>query len=335
MECREALSLVSDAMDREPVNVDSLAAAKEHCQTCAECTEFVRAQLTVRSAPLPSPPSDLVDRTMARIRAEAAAALASETGADAERAGTTEHSTALEFPAVSLARRPKRQIRLPRPWAVGTVVLAAVVALLLTGTIIVLGIRLMSGGSNQTSEEGVRDYIYTPGQNSQATLGNTQNASKGPQFIVVSNLVYTESGTGSPTGKQTQVGTTTSSLGGGSATQRTVYAGSSENTVYVADDSKTMHVFTLVTRSYLGQIYALTADNVTDFGQWPDLPSQLQKPASSDGSPTFTRVGEDTNGVGVYVRAGTSAIGGIAIAPNTDVGLMQGEPNWTWWTPPR
>jgi hypothetical protein len=333
MQCREALSLVSDAMDREPVDPDSLAEAREHCRTCPECTEFVRAQLTVRAAPLPSYPLDLVDRSLARVRAEAA--LSSKTHAEATPTETTQDSTAPEFPTVSLARRPKREIKLPRPWAVGAAVLAALAALLLTGTIIVLGIRLMSGGASHNDEQGVRSYVYTPGQRSQATAGSTQDSSKGPRFIVVSGFVFSESGTGNPEGKQTQIGTTTSSLGGGRATQRTVYAGSAENTVYVADDSKTMHVFTLVTRSYLGQIYALTANNLTDFGQWPDLPSQLQKPTSSDGSPTFTRVGEDSNGVGVFARAGSSAIEGIAIAPSTDVGLMQGEPNWTWWTPPR
>ena len=82
MECLTAQQLISDALDREPADADQLSAAKSHCMGCPTCSVFVRAQLLVRNAPLPAPPSDLVDRVMDAVRIEdAASRQAAETAA--------------------------------------------------------------------------------------------------------------------------------------------------------------------------------------------------------------------------------------------------------------
>jgi hypothetical protein len=335
MECLQAISLVSEAMDHEPVSVAALAEAKEHCRTCPECTAFVRAQLTVKSAPLPSPPTDLVDRAMQRVQAEVAATLPpTEADGATESVAKAEDSEAPSIPAVSLVRRPRQQMRLPRPWAVGILVLAVIAALLVTGAIIVFGLRQMSASSE--NDNGVKSYTYTPGQGgSSASSGGGQTSTVGgPHFIVVSGLVYQEGEVAKPSDAHNQMGTTTSALGTDSKpVQRAVLAGASRETVYVADDDKTLRSFNLVTRSYLGKTYALAGGDITDYGQWPTLPAQFSEPTSDDGSPTFRRIGVDSSGVDVYAPPAESGANGIAVAPGSDTGPTANEPNWTWWQP--
>ncbi len=93
MECIEAQALISDVLDRNPVDASSLEAAKAHCRHCSTCEEFVRALNIVRRAPLPQPRADLTDRVMTAVRAEAASEKQAE-AARIERAGAAAAETA-------------------------------------------------------------------------------------------------------------------------------------------------------------------------------------------------------------------------------------------------
>jgi hypothetical protein len=129
------------------------------------------------------------------------------------------------------------------------------------------------------------------------------------------------------------IGGTTSSLGGtGGSTRHDVHSGSTADTVYVADNSGTVFAFKRVTRTYLSQTYVLTARDLTDFGQWPGLPAQIQTPTGAEGAPTFSYDGTGADGVRVYRLTTSSAGYGIAVAPDSDTsGPAAGNPNWTWW----
>jgi len=73
MDCIQAQSVISEALDGSPVDAAALDAAKSHCRECAQCGQFIRTLSAVRRAAPPKPPEDLADRVMAAIRAEAAA----------------------------------------------------------------------------------------------------------------------------------------------------------------------------------------------------------------------------------------------------------------------
>jgi hypothetical protein len=76
MDCLQAQAIISEAIDRSPVDAAVLEAAKEHCRACPDCAGYIRALNDVKRAPLPEPPADLADRIMAAVRAEAETAAA-------------------------------------------------------------------------------------------------------------------------------------------------------------------------------------------------------------------------------------------------------------------
>ena len=364
MDCLTAQSLISEAMDRQPVDAAALAEAKEHCRACAECAKFVRGQLVAKQAPLPRPPADLADRVMAAVRAEAkpaAADQAAEAPAPSEASAQPEDGDATPLapapalpPATLTARSPRVRRGLPRPLVVGGAAAAVVLALLGAGSVVVFGMRQMSPQKAETSST----YMITPGAGGAqsgaavpnaaptaptdgSTAGGKQRlgataAASGPAFITVGGTAYARTGpvTLDLTSK-TGIGQTTSSLGTtGSPSSRTVYGGTDAGTVYAADDKGQTLAFARVTRSYLGQTYVLTAAELTAFGQWPALPSQVPAPTYTDGQPTFLYDGTDAAGVRVYRLSTSPVTSGIAIAPNGDAGgPVAGDPNWTWWTP--
>jgi hypothetical protein len=159
-------------------------------------------------------------------------------------------------------------------------------------------------------------------------------AGTGPQDITVNGTVYSSMGkVNVNVSTMPIIGGTTSSLGGSNgSTRHDVHSGSAADTVYVADNSGAVFAFKRVTRTYLGQTYVLTANELTDFGQWPGLPAQIQTPTGAEGAPTFSYDGTGAGGVKVYRLTTSPATYGIAIAPNSDTGgPAAGSPNWTWW----
>ena len=55
MDCLEAQSVVSQALDKAPVDDAVLETAKRHCTGCADCTAFVRAVAATLRTSLPQP----------------------------------------------------------------------------------------------------------------------------------------------------------------------------------------------------------------------------------------------------------------------------------------
>ena len=367
MDCITAQSLISAAMDHEPLDAAALAEAKEHCRTCEQCAQFVRGQLIAKQAPLPAPPADLADRAMALVRAEAerdakrAAAKASVAAAGPAATGDTEaeasasEESAEVVPIATLAApRPKPRRRLPRPYAIGGIAAAVVLAFLGAGAAVIFGTRQISPqttvseytfrpatgaglSANAPAQDGAKAKTALP---SAAPLNGTgalrAGVAGGPKDITVDGVVYSQTGPVSfdVTGKA-PVGQTTSSLDTtATPTSHQVYGGPTADTVYVSDGSGQTIAFSRVARTYLGQTYVLTAAELTGFGQWPTLPSQIQAPTSADGQPTFLFEAMDDHGVRVYRLATSPITSGIAVAPNGDTGgPMAGDPNWTWWTP--
>jgi hypothetical protein len=104
VDCIQAQAIISEAIDRSPVDAAVLEMAKEHCRTCPSCAVYVRALNEVKSAPLPAPPADLADRIVAAVRAEA------EANVHAESEPTPEGETrATEIEAVELESAPQWQ----------------------------------------------------------------------------------------------------------------------------------------------------------------------------------------------------------------------------------
>jgi hypothetical protein len=354
MDCVEAQSLVSEAMDRQPVAPALLAEAKEHCRTCPECAAFVKAQLVAKNAPLPAPPADLADRVMGQIRAEAEAKAAAVAAAE-ERARAAESEPEQTVPIATLAPPParKRKNKLPRMWVSAAAAAAVIVALVGTGAVVVVGMKAMSGvaptptqANRNTTYEPESSAAQAPAASAAGTDGgafgsaptgaqDTAAATKsaGPQFITLNGIVYSWTGAdGTDIKTLKTLGTTVSSLSRtGQAVPHTVYGGKSADTVYVVDAQDAVQAFSRVTRVCQGKTYVLLSAEIAAFGQWPTLPQGLTPPTSADGSPTFVTGATDSSGVQTYRPAVAQGVDGIAVAPSTDSGLMQGNPNWTWW----
>jgi hypothetical protein len=350
MDCVQAQSLVSEAMDRQPIAPALLAEAKEHCRTCPECAVFVRAQLAAKKAPLPTPPADLADRVMAQVRAEAAekaAAVAAAEEQEREAQAAAEAAAAAPAPPpVSLAPPPKRKRQLPRMWVSAAAAAAVVIALLGTGAVVIFGMKAMSGGTStqapSVAERSGEQPSYGAAETSDGAAGSADLAAvplkaAGPRFITVNGTVYSWSRVDETNvATLTKLGVTTTSLGGkGQTISRTVYVGRSPEMVYVVDDEDAVQAFSRVTRDHHGQTYVLTSSELTGYGQWPTLPTTISAPTSPDGLPTFVPGATDSSGVQTYKPAVASGVNGIAIGPSTDTGLMENNPNWTWWIPVR
>jgi hypothetical protein len=345
MDCIQAQAIVSEAMDRQPMAPALLAEAKEHCRTCPECAVFVRAQLTARKAPLPTPPADLADRVMTQVRAEAAekaAAIAAAEEQEREAQAAAEAAAAAPTPPpVTLAPPPKRKRQLPRMWVSAAAAVAVVVALLGTGAVVIFGMKAMSGRSQTEAPDmtAAQPPAFRGGETSEGALDVAAPAKglTGPQFITVNGTVYSWSRVDETNvATLTKLGVTTTSLGGtGQTASRPVYVGRSPDTVYVLDDEEVLHAFLRVTRDYHGQTYVLVSSELTGYGQWPTLPAGMTAPTSPDGLPTFVPGADDSSGVQTYKPAVATGVNGIAIAPSTDTGPMENNPNWTWWVPAR
>lgn len=359
MDCMQAQSVISDAIDRMPVDADVLAAAKDHCRSCAECGGFVRALTVVKRAPLPAPPDSLVDRVMADVRTEAArqaaerealalAAANAEAEAAAASPVSAEDSDASYADTVEpFAEPPARLPRMSRrtvlaAWSAAAVIFVAAV---IFGT--VASIRSMSApppvaSSAITAEKtaiapNASDQTYggaaAPSASGAAPTAPSAEATS-PSFITVSGEVY------SLTGSETSVtaaqlsngGQTVSSLDGTTRSTLTVLRGTDPNRVFVSPTPGTLLAFDRVTRQYAGKTYKLLSADIAKFGVWPTLPGTMTPPSNPDGSPTFTKVGPDGSGTIVYRLSSGTADEGIAVAPGSPSNdPAAGDPNWTWW----
>lgn len=362
MDCLTARAIISEAVDREPVDPSVLDAAKAHCRRCAECASFATTVLALATTSPPEPTPELAGRIIEAVRAEAVA--------DAERARAAAEATAPlrvapEFePSAATAPTPApvpletdtarsrryrgRRLRsvlvgasVAAALLVGAVLLAVAGTRQLTNNSVTAGARFTMAPTSQSAPAPQTESLSSGAAKDSAggtvaTVPTSPSAIRAtpPNAIVVGSVAYVSAGPAQVSPASLHViGTTTSALGGSETRVRDVLAGQTETPIYVSDDTGTLIVFDRVTRSFNGTTYALESGDLTRFGEWPDLPARIPQPASADGAPTFVRVGTDETGVGVYRLVNDSADAGIAVAPGTQQGdAAQGNPNWTWWT---
>lgn len=352
MECLRAQNLISDALDRTPVDPEELSAAKTHCRECAECAAFVRALLAVERVGLPEPPADLADRVMARVRAEASREAATQAGAKADT------------PAVSPSVAPDPAGEESRSWAglferardprnrraVATWAAAAAVVFVAAGIGAVAGVRAilvpqqaaMYGSSVESAGTTAMDAAAPEASELQGFPEEAQSGSDdavrsqgpAPDFIDVGASVYRLTGP-APTidaASLSPIGTTRTDLGESGGSRDYDVLGTSDRAIVYIDDGSQILAFQRVTRSYGGRLYVLQSRPIESFGTWATLPPGFQTPTSEDGSPVFEAVGTDESGTSVYRASATPPEEGIAIGPNPPLAdPVAGSPEWTWW----
>jgi hypothetical protein len=364
MDCLDAQAAISEALDGAAPDAAMLDAAKQHCRECADCASFVRALSAVKRAPLPEPPADLTDRVMAAVRGEAAAeqrrAEAAATAALAAGAGTQDAagvgtsagaSTAPddlpagadESPTLLVPQRRSRA----RSTELAAWAAAAAVLVVGMGVVGVMGIRLISQGQPAASSNVVVGEASVPrdaGASDQSQLPVAESAvdsatkatsvSAGPAYIVYNGIAYRLVGPASVQKTQLKLlGTTRTSLDGGALRARDVLSAADSPGVYVENDRGELQEFQPLERTFEGRAYRLKSSDVSAFGAWPAMPTDIPQPSAADGSPAFSAAGADPSGVTIYRRTSSTTAEGIAIAPGTPADdPANGNPNWTWWT---
>lgn len=354
MECMEALEVISAAMDREPVDAGKLAAAKEHCRECAECSAFVGALVAVSRAPLPEPSAQLTDRIVDVVRAEHAraerAAVALETAGRA-RAATGEAEGAVRSLHTMTSGGSLRDRLLDprnrRPLIAWSSV--AAVALVAAGIGAVYGTRAILTDSRKQqmivlesgapaaddAAEGTFGNAQAPetlSDESAASTADTRLSLDGTGLIVVDGAVYQSAGPDSSVKKEslTPRGTTRTSLAAGETpADREVLGTDDPSRVFIEGDDDVMLAFDRVTTSYEGRTYVLQSGTLGDYGSAAVLPDSIAEPLADDGTPTFEPAEEGPNPT-VYVLRGADAASGIAMPPGARPDVAQG---WSWWLP--
>lgn len=364
MECLTAQGLISDALDRAPLDAQQLAEAKQHCLGCPTCSVFVRTLLLVRSTPAPTPSADLVDRVMAAIRAEdahvkqAAAEIAAEStsaAVDDAAAGVVAGTDAREnAPApdpvhdgriarLDAARRWMRGLSRQEAitWASAAVIFVAAAGIAASAGVRILTAPPVTDSTLASNREAATEYGATSAAPEAADSAVTIAPSSEPagSYITIQNVAYILSGPSTiATDGLVPAGTVTSALGSGSGPKsHPAFKADDPDRLYVLDGANgQLLAFDRVVRTHNGIRYQLTSDPLSDFGQWPNLPANITEPVNPDGSPTFTRLIDDQSGTPTYRIAGGSELSGIAVGPGSPQGdPALGNPNWTWWTPAR
>lgn len=230
---------------------------------------------------------------------------------------------------------------------------AAVVLVLTVG--LALGImRSVNNGSRAATTAGSTNIaapsVSEPNAAAEksATTGGAQDLSAGASmegtptaaatnlYAVLGGAVYVHSGQSDRTMAQLQrSGQIPFTFDASQAPiTRTVYTDTTKRFIYIEDDAKVLQRFNAVIRQYKSTTYQLQSADITSFGGWPALPSQIPAPSAADGAPVFQLDGQDAAGINVYHRLGSDARTGIAIGPGTPPDdPAAGDPNWTWWVP--
>jgi hypothetical protein len=364
VDCLDAQAAISEALDGATSDAAALDAAKQHCRDCAECTSFVRALNLVKRAGLPEPPADLADKVMVSIRREAAADMAtSEVRADPAaiaEVGAPEDSgaaasgvaaegsealrqTAEDSRVIPISRRLKRT----RPGVLAAWIGAAALLVAGIGTVGVMGVRLMSqpptavstgrvlGSGPSPSNVGGTDQAPQAAESAAGNAAKGATASAAGNYIVFNGTAYRLVGPSTVDRTRiSQLGSTKTSLDGGSPRTREVLGASGDPKVYVVNDQGQLLEFERLERTFQGRVYQMKSGDIPSFGTWPGLPPDIAKPTSADGSPTFLAVGADSAGVTIYRLATSTVADGIAVAPDSaESDPAGGNPEWTWWAP--
>lgn len=348
MDCLEVQRVVSEKLDRSPVDVQQLEMAKEHCRTCTDCAAFVRALRAVVEAPLPEPTAGLHDRIMGAIGAEAKSTSVGVTAVSAQEPAEQDETpdTAGSRARLKAAFRNPRNERAIIAWTAAAAVLFVAVVI---GSI--EGIQTMFAPPD--SESIIMQYS-SPEERAGSELGaapeadtfndtaatdssdSVTSAQSAGAYISVVGTVYRAAGPAvgiDPLALQ-PFGTTVTALDSQNPPSvRDVLRLDDPARVYLTDGAGGYLGFDRVTRTYEGRVFALQSGDLQSYGQWPSLPATIPRPVKPDGSPSYLPLGADAIGVTVFGPGG-SASQGVLVAPGTSAGdPAGGNPDWTWWKP--
>lgn len=373
MDCLEAQRTISEALDREPLDPDLLEEAKQHCRECDDCAAFVRALNLVKRAPAPEPPTDLADRIVERVRAEAAASQSAEThkavysatqpaamptgtatGQARPESGSTTAEPSPSGPSGLLASLMDRAKRPENRSYVIAYASAAAVLLLFVGAVGYAGVRTITSPSapaptSSSVVAGTQRATVEAAPNAQLSGSAAASATFGgpapkadvagataptDKYVLFNGVVYRYTAPSTePSSALSQVGVVTSALGDAAGTPTQHLVYSGTKGSIVIDNAGVLWAYDPVTRLYNGVTYALASAPLERYGVWPTMPPPLEAPANPDGSPGFTKAGTSA-GITVYTRLGETAQAGIAVPPDTPPSdPAAGNPNWTWWAP--
>lgn len=342
MDCDEARRLLSGAQDREPLHDATAASVAAHCRSCPECARYDAQLGMLDELSSPKAPDELTDRVLALVALEAQA--------DAQRRLTAASTAALPAkgaapatsePASASGRFAAFLERLSGPRLLVATGAVTMVAFALAGAL-ALQMRGTPGTVDATYQEAARAggapaaaAPTTPAPKGLASSGEAPG--RAPDYVSWQGAVYAVAPSSPASGSAlTTAGVLTSALGGATPVSLPVLrAGTGDTSIYIVAPGGVVSRCDPVTRLRKGVSFQLRAEQgLARFGLWPDLPANLTRPTSANGSPAFTPAGTDDAGVPIFVRIGDAADRGFAVAPGTSRGdPAAGNPNWTWWAP--
>lgn len=355
MNCLEAEALISAAHDGETVSETELAAARSHCEECADCTAFVAGLQWLDVMPVSPAPDGLVERVLAAVaplqaaRAEAIALEAENEEAASvglelpvpEEEPVEEPAVRVEMPATTGFLSRFEWFQGPTKWAslgaVGALAATALIAFVVVG----LGGPARTPQTASTSGASAAPEVSFSDAGQKAapaapTAAPQPAPTQAPDYVLFRDYVYApgallaDAGSATPT-----IGSLTTAFATGGSVTATVYRSPLTDGSIVVQGPDGLRLYTPVVRLMSSIRFQLTSGKpIERFGVWPVLPTRFPVPTTADGTPTFVLAGTDALGVSVYAATGRPVTEGFAVAPGTAASdPAGGNPNWTWWAP--
>ncbi len=364
--CLQVQEAISRAADGDKVTADEATLAKRHCAECAECAAFARVLVAMRRHPVPDVAEQTVERALSAVRdirqtekletaraaaAARATALTPAAGEESANDAGSDAAVTNKKGLISLNERDSRGVEVVRignriisqQRFVGLVASAAVLLLVIV-VAADQGVRVMRDAA-MVSEETASDIREAqdgdvvldqlPAQDNGAAASAPSVAGAVAQYVTFEDRVYRYMGVASGSAADlSTAGTVRSALDtGDAAANRNAYTSETAGQIIIENEGSLLN-FSLVTRTFGDNTYALKSESITAFGEWPSLPNGIPEPSSADGGSTFDEAGTDDLGVAIFTRPGRDPESGFAVAPGTASGdPASGNPDWTWWEP--
>jgi hypothetical protein len=357
MTCIDAQATLSAAHDRETVAAADLAAAREHCANCPECSSFEAGLRYLDLLPVPSAPDGLIERVMGVIAPlaaeqeqlrllEAERDEADSVGSELPVPETSAEASEVEalpapepaafVPFVPAAAPSAQERFLSRfPWFVGPVRWATygAAAALAASALIAFVVVGMQGGpspANTASSQSQAPLDLTfsgqgntsapPAAGAAPAPAQAPVPASAPDYVIYKDFVYAPGALLADSSSATPtIGTLLTAFAAPGAPQSvTVFRSPLTDGSIVVKGPDGLRLFTPVTRMMSSVRYQLTSGKPIDrFGTWPVLPDRFPAPTNSAGTPSFVAAGTDSLGVTVFSATGRPVTEGFAIAPGT------------------